>query len=111
MLLLEGEVEALTRKAVELALEGDTTALRLCLERIAPALKTTSPPIKLDMPAPDNLADTARAFISAAANGNLAPDIAAQMVSAVAGVARVEEIESLKQRLQALENAIKEQKR
>src|SRR6266850_8122204 len=34
--LLEGEAEALTRKAVELALEGDTTALRLCLERIVP---------------------------------------------------------------------------
>ena len=28
--LLEGEAEALTRKAVEQALEGDTTALRLC---------------------------------------------------------------------------------
>jgi len=34
--LLDGEAEALTRKAVDLALEGDTTALRLCLERIAP---------------------------------------------------------------------------
>ena len=34
--LLEGESEALTRKAVELALEGDPTALRLCIERILP---------------------------------------------------------------------------
>ena len=34
--LLEGEAQALTRKALELALAGDTTALRLCLERIAP---------------------------------------------------------------------------
>lgn len=33
--LLEGEAEALTRKAIELALAGDMTALRLCLERIA----------------------------------------------------------------------------
>ena len=29
--LLDGEAEGLTRKAVELALGGDTTALRLCL--------------------------------------------------------------------------------
>src|SRR5262245_41119418 len=29
--LLDGEAEALTRKAVELALNGDSTALRLCL--------------------------------------------------------------------------------
>src|SRR6266700_5593592 len=33
-LLLDGEAEALTRKAVELALAGDPVALRLCLERI-----------------------------------------------------------------------------
>jgi len=37
--LLEGEAKALTRKAIDLALDGDTTALRLCLERIAPARK------------------------------------------------------------------------
>lgn len=109
--LLEGETEALTRKAVELALAGDTVALRLCLDRIAPALKSTAPMVNLYLPAPDSLADTARAFVAAAANGELAPDIAAQLVSAVASVARVEELESLKERLAALERAIKEQKR
>jgi uncharacterized protein DUF5681 len=35
--LLEGEVEQVTRKAIELAKAGDTTALRLCMDRIAPA--------------------------------------------------------------------------
>ena len=35
-LLLEGEAEALTRKAVELALGGDPAALRLCLDRVIP---------------------------------------------------------------------------
>jgi hypothetical protein len=35
-LLLEGEAEAITRKAIELAKIGDGPALRLCLERIAP---------------------------------------------------------------------------
>ena len=34
--LLDGEDEALTRKAVEMALAGDGTALRLCLDRIIP---------------------------------------------------------------------------
>ena len=37
--LLGGETEALSRKAIEMALDGDTTALRLCLERIAPPSK------------------------------------------------------------------------
>ncbi len=34
--LLEGESGALTRKAVEMALAGDPTALRLCLDRLLP---------------------------------------------------------------------------
>lgn len=34
--LLDGEAEALTRKAIDLALAGDTIALRLCLDRILP---------------------------------------------------------------------------
>ena len=40
--LLDGEGAALTRKAIELALAGDATALRLCLDRILPALARTS---------------------------------------------------------------------
>ena len=34
--LIENQSDAITQKAVEMALEGDTTALRLCIERIAP---------------------------------------------------------------------------
>ncbi len=34
--LLEGEAEALTRKAIELAKAGNPVALRLCLQRLLP---------------------------------------------------------------------------
>src|SRR5438034_7080317 len=49
--LLAGEAEALTRRAVELAFEGDPTALRLCVERILPPcrdrmVKFALPPIE-----------------------------------------------------------------
>src|SRR5437870_7617606 len=49
--LLAGEAEALTRKAVGLALVGDPTAMRLCLERILPPcrdrmVKFVTPPIE-----------------------------------------------------------------
>ena len=46
--LLDGEGEELTRKAIELAKDGDLTALKLCLERICPPRK--SRPISLDLP-------------------------------------------------------------
>ena len=35
--LLQGQAEVLTQTAVNKALEGDSIALRLCIERIAPA--------------------------------------------------------------------------
>jgi len=46
--LLDGEAERLTRKAVELALAGDMGALRLCLERILPPRKDV--PVTLPVP-------------------------------------------------------------
>ena len=37
--LLQGQAEALTQTAVAKAFEGDSVALRLCMDRIAPAPK------------------------------------------------------------------------
>jgi len=48
-LLLDEEAQALTRKAVEAAFAGDSTAMRLCLERVLPrdrAVEFALPPIK-----------------------------------------------------------------
>jgi hypothetical protein len=46
--LLDGEAEALTRKAVALAKEGNPMALRLCLERLLPPRKDR--PINFTLP-------------------------------------------------------------
>lgn len=59
---------------------------------------------------PDSLTDTAKAFVKAAASGDVSPEVAAQMVSAIASVARVEEMEQIKDRLEALEKAMKGRK-
>jgi hypothetical protein len=46
--LLDGEAETITRVAVDKAKEGDTTALRLCLERILPPRKDR--PVSFSLP-------------------------------------------------------------
>src|SRR6516225_7111492 len=46
--LLAGESEALTRKAVEMALAGDPTAMRLCMERVLPPCRERT--IKFGLP-------------------------------------------------------------
>lgn len=108
-LLLEGEMERLTRKAVELALAGDTTALKLCLDRIAPPLKSTLPPVQVDLDDSQSLTSMARSFVKAASKGEIPPDVAMQLISALSNVARVEEVENLKQRLEAMEHILKGQ--
>jgi hypothetical protein len=75
MMLLDGEAEALTRKAVELALGGDAAALRLCFERIAGPRRGR--PVAFELGAIDSAADLAAAMASvaaAAACGTITPD-------------------------------------
>ena len=45
--ILDGEAKALTQKAIEMAMSGDTTALRLCLERLAPPRRDRSVSLSL----------------------------------------------------------------
>jgi Family of unknown function (DUF5681) len=66
-LLLQGEAEALTRKAVKLALGGDPTALRLCLDRlIAPHRERLVPFALPPMRTPADLAPAMEATTAAA---------------------------------------------
>ena len=57
--LLRGQAEALTQTAVTKALEGDSVALRLCLERIAPAPKDQ--PVSFRLPIIKNALDASEA--------------------------------------------------
>jgi len=58
-LLFDGEATALSRKAVELALAGDPTALRLCLDRTVAPRRDRS--VELSLPPIDSEAELAEA--------------------------------------------------
>ncbi|WP_417584629.1 DUF5681 domain-containing protein [Nitrincola sp.] len=90
---------------VDAALAGDLTACKLVLDRISPALKPVASPINIELPDNAGLAGTARAFVDAAATGKIPPDVAGQLVTAVASLARITEIDELERRLTALEAA------
>src|SRR3978361_2353029 len=83
-LLLDGEAEALTRKAIEMALEGDTVAMRLCLDRIAPPRKDRPTPFSLpDIAEASDIVQATRALIEAVAVGELTPMEASDMAKLV----------------------------
>lgn len=105
--LLEGEAEALTRKAVEKALEGDTMALRLCLERLCPPRKDRPlEPIKLPKLTPGNLSETSATIIRAVASGHLAPSEGESLGKLLEGHRRAIELQELEERLAKLETEI-----
>lgn len=102
--LLDGEAEALTRQAVTMALDGDTTALRLCLERIAPPRKDA--PVIFDLPRMQSAADAARAagaVLDAVADGDLTPIEGAHIMALVETYRRTLELSEIELRLAALE--------
>ena len=85
------------------ALAGDAQAMRIILDRVLPALRPVDLPTTLVLPADGTLADQARAVVQAAADGELAPAQAAQIVSALGGVAKIIETTELVRRIEALE--------
>lgn len=53
--LFEPHAEALVAKAVELALEGDRGALKMCLDRLVPPYRTEDVPEELETSVPKNI--------------------------------------------------------
>jgi Family of unknown function (DUF5681) len=105
--LLDGEADAIVRKAIEKAKEGDTTALRMCLERIVPPRKDrpvgfTFPPIKT---AADALAATG-ALVAAVANGDITPSEAAELSKLLDGFVKSLEVTDLAERIAELERTL-----
>lgn len=104
--LLDGEAEALTRKAVDMALAGDATAMRLCMERLLPPrrdrpLAFTLPPLKTTA----DLAPAIAAITSAVADGQVTLPEAADLSRMVASFGEAIKTLDLEDRLSKLERA------
>ena len=102
--LLDGESEALTRRCIDLAMEGDPTALRLCLSRILPVRREHT--IELDLPTLEGSQDSLRAIgtvLEAVGAGMITPSEARDVASLVETYRRTFEVEELEHRIEALE--------
>src|SRR6516164_1545105 len=54
--LLEGEAEAIARKAIEMAKDGDMAAIRVCMDRLASIRRKD--PVAFELPPVDKARDT-----------------------------------------------------
>ena len=102
--LLEGQVEALTQTAVRRALAGDSVALRLCMERIAPAPKDK--PVIFGLPKMKSAVDASKAaagVLTAVSEGDLTPIEATRVMGLIDSYRRTLELTEIESRLQVLE--------
>jgi hypothetical protein len=102
--LLAGQVEALTQKAVQAALQGDMAAMRLCLERVAPVRKGAT--IRIELPYVidiNTLNNALNSVIQGVAIGELTTDEGAAVAGLLEAKRRVIETQELEARIKALE--------
>jgi len=109
--LFNGESDQLCRMAIQQALKGDPIALRLCLERILPPMK--SRPLRFKLPELRTISDAQdalAAIIAGAANGTILCDEAVALSGIVNSFLKSVEIADLETRLVALEQVSAEER-
>jgi hypothetical protein len=90
---LDGQAEALVAKATEMALAGDSTAMKLCIERIVPPRKDR--PISFALPKLETADDAVIAMATIAegvASGELTPLEARDVAAIVESFVKVREL-------------------
>ena len=103
--LLQGQAGALTQTAVKKALDGDSVALRLCMDRIAPAPKDQS--VSLNLPELNNALDVSKAaesVLASVSDGDLTPLEATRVMALIDSYRRILELTEIEERLRTLEN-------
>ena len=102
--LLDGQANALTQKAIDLALGGDMAALRLCLDRILPPRKDR--PVSFTLPSINSAQDAATvvsSVLAAVAAGEITPTDAAEVGKLIDSYLKAYETAELAERLERLE--------
>jgi hypothetical protein len=102
---LDGHAENLMKKCVVLAYQGNTTAMRLCMERLMPArrqrtLQFRLPPIKTIT----DVAVASESVVSGVARGQLTPAEGQAFSAMLDDRRRVIEIQDQEPRIRALED-------
>lgn len=103
--LLGDASEGLIQAVIAKAMEGDTAAMKICMDRIAPLRKGS--PIEIDgMPTLDKATDAPAAIaalLRGVAEGKLSPDEAHSLAGLVEAGRKAIELAEIEQRIEALE--------
>jgi hypothetical protein len=100
---IEKRKDDILQAVIDAAVSGDMQACKMLLDRITPPLKPVAAQITLPVPEGAGLAEQGAAVMRGALSGEISPDIGAQLITALAGYAKIVEIDELTKRIEALE--------
>ena len=98
------EAEDIINVLVRQAKAGDIQAAKVLLDRIVPPLKSQALPVNI--PIGETLPETGGNVVNATMNGNIPPDIGAQLIRALTDQSKLVELEELSKRLARLEKQL-----
>lgn len=106
--MLEGKAADLVAVVLQRAMDGDPVALRLCLDRICPALKPTADPVKLvgvkiDGADAGGLVQMGAGILQAVVGGRLSPEEGGKIAALLEQQRRLVETNDLASRIAKLE--------
>jgi hypothetical protein len=96
------EFKRLVKSLLDRALEGDTAAAGVLINRLVPALKPISEPVRLELPEA-GVGERAEAVVQAIADGAVAPGDGKLMLDALTAAAALGQVAELEARIAALE--------
>ncbi len=102
--LLDGKAEALTKKAIEMAGQGDPAMMRLCIERLIPPRKDR--PINFELPPLKTTQDASLAqlkIVQAVAKGELTPNEGSEITKMLENFADTIRLSELEARIAEME--------
>ncbi len=107
---LDSYAEALTKKCLYLALQGNPTAMRLCMERLTPGRRQRT--LQFKMPPVKTIVDVAAAsesVVNGVAHGRLTPAEGHAFSAMLEGRRHIIETQEQDQRIRALEDRYPEE--
>lgn len=96
-------VPALVQQLIAAALDGDTMAARVLLDRALPPLRPTDEPVRIPMPDDATLAEQGREILLAATAGRITAAQCNALMTAIGSQVRIVEATELEARIAALE--------
>lgn len=102
--MLQDDADKVVRVVIDAALDGDIAAAGIVLSRIAPPIKAQSEKVEFEFDATAPMTQQVQHVLQGIADGKVPADTAKEIISAIASLAGIKQIDELESRIKRLES-------